>query len=54
MGVKLGDKAEAMETMNQLYYNQKEYSKVQLPESTMKELRGTHFQMGQAPLQYQT
>lgn len=36
MGVQLGGKGEAMQTMNQLYYNQKEYSKVGLPESTMK------------------
>jgi hypothetical protein len=43
-----------METMNQLYYTQKEISKASLPEATMKELRGTHFQLGQMPQKYVT
>jgi hypothetical protein len=53
-GVKFGDKSEPMETINQLYYTQKEMSKACLPESTMNELRNTHFNLGQAQLQYQT
>lgn len=53
-GVKFGDRSEPMETINQLYYNQKEITKASLPESTMNELRNTHFNLGQAQLQYQT
>lgn len=54
MGVNLGDMYEPMGTINQQYYDKKEIRKASLPESTMKELRGTHFGMGQAGLNYQT
>ena len=40
--------------MNQLYFDKKAPVKATLPESTIKELRGTHFGMGQASLSYQT
>lgn len=54
LGVVLGESNEDMQTMNQLFHNKKQPVKVGLPESTMKELRGTHFGMGQAPLNYHT
>ena len=54
MGVCLGDANEPKQTINQMYYDRKNPVKASLPESTMKELRGTHFGMGQAPLSYQT
>ena len=54
MGVLFGEANEPKQTMNQLYFDQKAPSKAALPESTIKELRGTHFGMGEAPLTYQT
>jgi hypothetical protein len=54
LGIMLGDKSEPMETINQQYYNRKEISQNSLPESTMKELRNTHFNLGLMPQQYQT
>ncbi len=52
LGIMLGDKSQPMETINQLYYNKKEITKNALPESTMKELRSTHFNLGLMPQQY--
>ena len=40
--------------MNQLYYGEKNGLPASLPESTMKELRATHFHLGQNPQQYVT
>lgn len=54
LGIHLGDSSDPMQTMNQLYYNRKEASKNSLPESTMKELRNTHFNLGLMPQQYRT
>jgi hypothetical protein len=54
MGVLLGEANEPKQTINQLYFDKKTPVKTALPESTIKELRGTHFGMGQAPLNYQT
>jgi hypothetical protein len=54
LGVRIGDQHEPMQTMNQLYFTKKEATQACLPEATMKELRNTHFGMGQAPLSYQT
>lgn len=54
LGIQLGDKSDPMQTINQLYYTRKEPSKNSLPESTMKELRNTHFNLGLMPQQYST
>ena len=50
----LGDKGQSMETINQLYYNEKPITKNELPESTMRELRATHFNLGGAKSPYET
>jgi hypothetical protein len=54
LGIHLGDKSEPMQTMNQLYFDRKQPSKNSLPESTMKELRNTHFNLGLMPQEYRT
>ena len=40
--------------MNQHYFTEKQLTKNELPESTMKELRNTHFHLGAMPQNYQT
>lgn len=54
LGIHLGDKSEPMQTINQLYFDRKQPSKNSLPETTMKELRNTHFNLGLMPQQYRT
>jgi hypothetical protein len=54
LGIQLGDKSDPMQTISQLYFDRKQPSKNSLPESTMKELRSTHFNLGLMPQHYQT
>ena len=50
----LGDKGQDMGTMNQKFYDHKPILRNELPESTMKELRATHFNLGGMSSSYQT
>lgn len=43
-----------MKTVNQGYYDAKQITKNELPEATMRELQGTHFNLGAASRNYST
>ena len=49
-----GENGDGMQTVNQGYYDVKKIAKNGLPEATMKELMGTHFNLGSADRNYST
>lgn len=52
--VVLGENGDGMQTVNQGYYDVKKITKNELPEATMRELMGTHFNLGSAGRNYST